>query len=89
MLIEARPCGTMTEWLAISAREAVEALRTRAVYAIEQPDGTWGEVTAIDDVLEQGLRTPAYRIRFVSGRVRIATGERIFRVERGAGRGNG
>ncbi len=72
----------MTEWLTISARDAIQTLRTNAVYALETPDGGWGEVRAIDDVLEQGLHVPAYRIRFASGHVRVATGDSIFRVER-------
>ncbi len=79
----------MTEWLSISARDAIETLRTNTVYAVETPDGGWGEVRAIDDVLEQGLHMPAYRIRFASGHVRVATGDGIFRVERDVDRRNG
>ena len=73
----------MTDWLIISARDAIETLRTNTVYAVETPDGGWGQVRSIDDMLEQGLHMPAYRIRFASGHVRVATGDGIFRVERG------
>ena len=62
--------------------DAVLALGTNTVYAVETPDGGWGEVRAIDDLLEQGLHMPAYRIRFASGHAKVATGEGIFRVER-------
>ena len=72
----------------ISARDAIQTLGTNAVYAVETPGGGWGEVRSIDDVLEQGLHMPAYRIRFASGHVRVVTGDGIFRVERNGDRRN-
>ena len=73
----------MTEWTIISTRDAIQMLRAdRVVYAVETPDGAWGVVRSIDDVLEQGLRVPAHRISFASGHVRLATGNSTFRVER-------
>ena len=65
----------MAEWLIISTWDAVEALSAnRVVYAIETPGDEWVQVQAIEDVLEQGLRMPALRIRFASGHVRVETG---------------
>ena len=66
----------------ISTRDAIQTLGMNTVYAVETPDGGWGEVRSIEDLLEQGLHVPAYRIRFASGHVRVATGDGIFRVER-------
>ena len=72
----------MTEWLIISAPGCIRTIPMNTVYAVETPDGGWGEVTSIDDMLEQGLHMPAYRIRFASGHVRVATGDVTFRIER-------
>jgi hypothetical protein len=76
----ARPA--MTDWLAISTQQAILSLgQNLVVYGIETPDGQWGEVLAIEELLERGMRTAAYSIRFASGHVRVAPAGGGFRVQ--------
>jgi hypothetical protein len=51
------------------------------VYARESFDGTWGRVARIEDLLEQGRRTPACTVHFMSGHVKT-TLDGDFLVER-------
>ena len=72
----------MTDWLNISTQQAMLSLRQNlVVYGAEAPDGEWGQVLAIEELLEQGLRTAVYRIRFASGDVRFGPADGGFRVE--------
>ena len=67
-----------------SRSEAARALeQKRRVYARESLDGGWGQVAAIEELLDQGRRTPAWTVRFVSGRARAAL-DGDFLVEREA-----
>ena len=67
--------------LTTSVREAAQALREgRLVSALESPGGAWSEVRAIEALREHGVLTPAYRIRFANGHLRVTEGAERFRL---------
>jgi hypothetical protein len=72
----------MADWLIIPAGDAIRALADkRKVHALEAAD-EWGEVTAIEGLVDRGLLTPNHRISLARGRVRFETGAGAFRAER-------
>ena len=73
----------MTEWLNITTQQAIQSLgQNLVVYGVETRDGQWGQVLAIEELLEHGVRTAVYKIRFASGDVRFGLADAGFRVER-------
>jgi hypothetical protein len=67
--LHSRPDG---DYRPASRSEAGRALeQDRRVYAMESSDG-WEQVATIEDLIEEGHRTPACRIRFHNGQVRVA-----------------
>ena len=73
----------MTDWLNITTKQAIQSLgQNLVVYGVGTHDGEWGQVLAIEELLEHGVRTAAYRIRFASGDVRFGPAGGGFRVER-------
>jgi hypothetical protein len=63
-----------------SVGDAIQALaQGRLVLAPESPEA-WVEVTAIEPLYEQGVLTPAYRLHFASGHVRVTVGGEQFRL---------
>ena len=72
----------MTDWLNISTQQAIQSLgQDLVVYGVETREGQWGQVRAIEEMLEHGVRTAVYKIRFTSGHVQVAPGGVVFRVE--------
>ena len=52
----------MTDWLNITTKQAIQSLgQNLVVYGVGTHDGEWGQVLAIEELLEHGVRTAAYR----------------------------
>ena len=73
----------MTDQLIVDETEAIPALAAgRLVYALETPDGDWGEVESIEEFRAKARRAPSFTVTFVSGKVRIFRRGGTFHVER-------
>lgn len=73
----------MMDCLTVSTPAAAQALEAgRLVYAVETPDGSWGQVERIEPFTAKGRRTQVWSVVFASGKTRVFQRGGTFWVER-------
>ena len=73
----------MVDCLTVDESEAAQALEHgRLVYAVETPEGEWGEVERIDEFTAFGRKVPSFSVEFVGGGRRVFQPGGTFWVER-------